>query len=116
MVTPTSVQMSKDSHFGDILIFATDGVYSSDQTAMGQMKDHTYWTQVEARLILLYRCLRGLFCSSEPLSQARLDDALAGYLQELKAENFLEDDATVCVLVTGAAQEYHARTHAAIGG
>ena len=111
MVTPTTLNFSKDDYFGDLLVVKTDGIFSADQVTQG-LANGALWQEVECRIIALHRALRRFFAEAAQPTQAGLEQALTAYLDDLKARDLLDDDATLGVLITNSALAYHAKGHA----
>jgi|SRR5579871_1975998 len=111
MAMPSALRIDKDSEVGDVLIVATDGIFSADQarrgTAMG-----THWIEAGANLVALHRVLLGLFGADRRIEVADLESALTGYLGELASNGALEDDASIAIIVTQDAVSYQAEAHA----
>ncbi len=102
---PTVITVNKDRLHGDILVLCTDGIYSADQTIHGTDVEGDLWMKASPSMMALYKCLRSYF--SEPQEEAQLQELLRCYLGDLKDRNLLDDDATVGVIITGAARAHH---------
>jgi len=105
--TPTVLTISKDLHtFGDVVVCATDGIHSYDQTPMGRDDQQRIWISGEEALIRLYRTL-GAFFNDEP-SEERLDTCLVEYLKGLQRDGLVTDDCTLAVIITEPTLRYQA--------
>lgn len=110
--TPAVVRLQPDADFGDLLVVCTDGIYSADQLTQGTDVNGSLWISGEATLVELFRALRQLFAEWDGQGEPPLEDALAAYLERLRERGMLEDDATVGVVVTAGALDYHRRKRA----
>lgn len=107
-VEPTTLWIRKDTQVGDIVILCTDGIFSTDQVPTGDPGDGTRWQEIPYTLLRLHETLREAFGDPTPLTSERLQMALQSLLDRLRAENELDDDATLGILVTEPAIHYHA--------
>jgi PPM family protein phosphatase len=110
---PTTITIKKDVRFGDILVLCTDGIYSADQVLHGTDAKGNLWTSVGPAMVGLYERLRSYF--SRPGEESRLTESLQHYLQDLKNQDLLEDDATLGIIITGAALAYQQKKRGAVG-
>ncbi len=104
---PTIIEVSKDPHFGDILVLCTDGIYTAEQALHGTDPDGNRWISADSRLTLLYKSLAA-FCADHD-ETVSLRQRLQDYLQSLKQHGSLDDDATAGLIITGAAREHQQR-------
>ncbi|MEA2604068.1 MAG: family protein phosphatase [Acidobacteriota bacterium] len=104
---PTVITVDKDRKFGDILFICTDGIYSADQILYGTDAKGDLWISAEPSMASFYECLRAYF--SQACEGPGLKDCMQRYLLDLKGRQLLEDDATVGVIVTGAALAHQQR-------
>lgn len=109
---PSVVRLQPDPEFGDLLVVCTDGVYSADQLTQGTDVNGAVWISGEPPMVELFRTLRALFAEWDGKGEPELYRALAECLGRLRARGVLEDDATVGVIVTAAALDYHRRKRA----
>lgn len=105
---PTVMTVSKDdTHFGDIIICCTDGIYSYDQTPIGRDDRQNLWIGTEPAMSRLYTVL-GAFFNDEPTEES-LTRLLQDYVAALKSDGLVSDDCTVGVLVTAKALAFQAQ-------
>lgn len=109
MATPTVLQISKDQQCGDIILIASDGVYSHDQIQRGTDPEGEVWLSAEKTAVRVIQSLRALFNKPEPIQEADAEKALTDALTEMKEAQWLEDDATLGLLITPAALSYQQR-------
>lgn len=107
-VEPRTLWVRKETKVGDILLFCTDGIYSSDQTRFGRPGDGSVWQEVPGTIVLIHQALRAMFADPAPLTSARLQAGLQAALDGMRQRGELEDDATLGLLVTAEAVRYHA--------
>jgi serine/threonine protein phosphatase PrpC len=98
---PTVITVNKDLRFGDIIVLCTDGIYSADQALHGIDPKGDLWIGAGAAMVSFYERLRSFF--SCPCQDLDLKRTMQEYLQDLKDRRLLEDDATIGIIVTGAA-------------
>lgn len=104
---PTVIAVDKDPRFGDILLLCTDGVCSADRLLHGTDAQGDLWIKAEEPMVEFYACLGDYF--SQPCGGPSLDDRMQHFLHGLKDRSLIEDDATLGLIVTGAAREYQRR-------
>jgi hypothetical protein len=108
-VSPTCVRLSKDERYGDIIMICTDGIYSFDQVRIHRLAlDNSIWIPGEPLMIRFFSALTTFFAAAVMTSRA-LSDVLCQYLAEARDARLLDDDATVAVLITRAALQFHSR-------
>jgi hypothetical protein len=100
--------LEKDPEYGDIVMICTDGIYSSDQVNIGRTKDGSTWFKIEQPLLRFVAALDSFFAGSSVLTDDTLRRALDGYLAQLHADDLLDDDASLGVIVTAPALRYQA--------
>lgn len=106
-VIPTVFQIEKDNlFFGDMFMICTDGIYSFDQVPIGKVKDGSVWISGEKTMSLFYHYLNDYFATTANLTNTTLQEAMQNYLDFLKKESFLDDDATAGIIITAKAIEY----------
>ena len=104
---PTILHIEKDDEsYGDLLMICTDGIYSYDQVPIGKLKDGSVWISGEATMPLFFQTLREYFEQSAVYSEHALQHVIQTYLETLKQQGMLDDDATLGVLITQKALEY----------
>lgn len=105
---PTIITLSKDdSHFGDVVLCCTDGIYSYDQVDIGRDDQLRVWISGEESMERLYKTLASFFDGSP--SDGNLHEALGAYLQALDDAGLVNDDCSVGVLITKKALDYQAQ-------
>jgi len=105
---PTVLQIEKDNlYYGDIVMICTDGIYSFDQVPIGKVvKDGSVWISGEKTMSFFYQHLNEYFVKTQNPTNDSLQKAMQTYLDFLKQENILEDDASLGIIVTAKAIEY----------
>jgi serine/threonine protein phosphatase PrpC len=106
---PTILNLQKDEKFGDVIIICTDGICSNDQPQVGRVKDGSIWVQAEPLVLRCFEWLRNVLSRPEICSEGSVNASLNELLSNFRLENALEDDASLGVIITGAAWGYHAR-------
>ncbi len=104
--TPTTIELSKDEEFGDIVLLCTDGVSSADQIKAGK-NTAGVWSKYEENMLLFYEHLKLLFINNKDISRDVLNTSLQNYLNNIKPT--LEDDASIVVLITQKAREINSK-------
>jgi hypothetical protein len=111
---PTVITVTKDLRYGDIIALCTDGIYSADQALHGIDPEGDLWIGAGAAMVAFYECLRSFFsCLCE---EPDLKGTMQKYLQELRDRGLLEDDATIGIIVTGAALAHRQRKRRSVPG
>jgi len=104
---PSLVEIAKDdTHFGDIILCCTDGIYSYDQVSIGRDAQRNLWISGESSMERFYAALKRFF-DDEPSIDA-LETTLEQYLAELRDAALINDDCTVGVMITQKALEFQA--------
>jgi serine/threonine protein phosphatase PrpC len=102
---PSVLVLSKDDLvMGDIVAVVSDGIWSYDQTTIGQ-NDLGVWIHADTALPMLYEHLDQFFCGAE-ITAAALTRSLESYLETVKNSGQMSDDCTIGVLITGKALVY----------
>jgi PPM family protein phosphatase len=110
-VEPSMLLVGKDRTVGDILLLCTDGVYSSDEARVSRPDDGTAWHEISPALMAISQALRTEFCKPTALTAERIQLALQNTLDNLRASGALDDDATVGLLITEKAVDFHRDFH-----
>jgi serine/threonine protein phosphatase PrpC len=106
-VKPGIIEIHKDHRFGDIIMICTDGIYSYDQVQIGKDVNERLWISGEETMQSFYAQLDHLFFDGNPrLSQADFEGGMRQYLERLKAEGLIEDDATLGIIISQEALRY----------
>lgn len=107
---PTVVTVNKDSRYGDLFVLCTDGIYSADHVVQGADPQGQVWLSAEATMVRLYRALSSYLREAGVGATSQgLHECVHACLDQMLADGLLEDDASVAVLVTGAAVAYQGR-------
>lgn len=103
---PTILRLSKNKALGDIIMVATDGVYSYDQVVIGKDPNGKVWISGEETMSLFYEIL-SKFLATDPLTinDSNLKNALIDYLERVKTQNLMEDDTTLGVIISSSVLE-----------
>lgn len=99
---PTILQLQKDGEHGDAIMICTDGIFSNDQVNLGRTKDETIWMKMEQPIVRFFEALNELFAryDAAEISNERLQAALNTYLERLCADDLLDDDSSLGVILT----------------
>jgi PPM family protein phosphatase len=103
---PTTICLSCDNEVGDIIVVCTDGIYSYDQVDCATDAFGDVWQKYGLQMSLFFRQLAFFFKQDEYTNTA-LNASLNQYLETLKSQNLLDDDATIGVLILPTALNYH---------
>lgn len=107
--SPTIIRLTKNTLSpGEIIVVATDGVYSTDQLVVGKDELETIWIKAEQTMSLLYEHL-SLMLSHNPINLTSEDVKfhLNRYLDEAKEKNLMNDDMTLGVILPKRVIDYH---------
>lgn len=98
---PTLIQISKSEDvFGDIIIIASDGVYTNDELKIGKDDDGVVWIMGEESEILLLNKLDLYFKENRDLNEKNLQQTLDHFLTQMKEKNIMHDDTTLGVIIS----------------
>lgn len=103
---PTFLRISKDTLYGDIVLVCTDGIASMDQSQVGKYRDGSVWVKTEVTMLRFYAALAEYFDESPDFTDASLREAMIGYLDGLRTDNLLDDDASLGLIVTPTVVAY----------
>lgn len=99
---PTILRLNKDCERGDIVMVCTDGIFSNDQACVGRFRDGSTWSKAELAMLRFFDILDQFFAQDS----SALDATLKNYVQSLRTECLLDDDASVGVIITAPALRY----------
>ncbi len=98
---PTLFQISKSEDvFGDIIIIASDGVYTNDELKIGKDDNGVVWIMGEESEILLLNQLNLYFKENENFNNTNLLQTLESFLTQMKEKNLMHDDTTLGVIIS----------------
>lgn len=107
-ISPSCLRVSKDKFFcGEIIMIATDGVYTNDPIPAGKDDNDTIWIKADDNMLRLYTKLNNLF-STETLG-IKNEDLLffiEQYINSLKQDNMMFDDTTLGLIISEKALDY----------
>lgn len=105
---PDIMQFSQDEDFGDVIIMATDGVFSNDQVIFGNNSSGV-WQKVEKKLTEIFAIVKDFLTHSEKLNNNKesLEKEILNKLEEWRKNNEIDDDASIGILITKQAIEYN---------
>jgi len=106
---PTIIRLSKNPLTpGDIIIITTDGVYSNDQVQIGKDDNEAIWIRSEESMPILYGVLSD-FLKQNPKEATNLDleSSINIFLEDLKIKNYMHDDTTLGVIISGKTIDFH---------
>jgi PPM family protein phosphatase len=95
---PTVIELSCDLSFGDIIMISSDGIYSIDQQRNVEDSYGNVWIELGLRMLPFYRMLNN-FLNTLEFDNSALENWIATYLQYLKHEDLIDDDATIGMLL-----------------
>lgn len=107
--TPVVIKLSRDTAGkGEMLILTTDGIFSNDSLMMGKDEESRAWLLIEKNMTSLYNAVNG-FLKVNPNEKGDdgLEISLREYLENLKENNLIYDDATVGVIISSNAAKYY---------
>ncbi len=104
-VMPTVLDVAQDEAEGDIFVLCTDGIYSADQPTLGK-NPSGLWVRADPQALGLVAVLRQALTHPHP-NNSLLTELLDSYLVSIEA--FLDDDASIGILITGKALAYLAQ-------
>ena len=102
--TPTVLEISQDELLGDIFVVASDGIYSYDDVQIGKDSQGEIFIEAKRSIVWLYDALSNLLRGN--LTESALESCLQSYLARLHANQLVDDDCTIAVLVSGRALHY----------
>ena len=105
---PSIIKISKnEDSYGDIIVIATDGIYTNDDAKIGKDDNGVIWQMVENSMIELYKAFNALFAdNSSQLTTERLEQDLNKYLSFLKEKDIMADDTTLGVIISSKTINY----------
>lgn len=104
---PTIFSISKDKKYvGDILMICTDGVFSNDQLLIGKSKKDSILMMLEKSMLYFFEIL-SVFVQNKEFSQESIQAFIKNYLDGLKAQNLIDDDTTIGLIITDTALKYY---------
>jgi serine/threonine protein phosphatase PrpC len=101
---PTALQLSQDDLFGDIIVLASDGIYSYDDVQIGRDSQGDVFIEAKRSMVWLYEALSSFLRGD--LTEGALQNCLESYLRKLDTNHLVDDDCTVAVLISGRALRY----------
>lgn len=106
---PTVLTLNKNQFLGgEILIAATDGMYSNDAVLVGKDANNTLWIKGEETMPLLYRHLSDFLINNpKDATSEDLQFTIHHYLNKLKEKQFMHDDTTLGVIISERTIDYH---------
>jgi len=93
---------------GEIIIAATDGIYSNDHVPVAKDATGTLWIRGEEKMVLIYEHI-SRFLKDAPI-EANNDDlanTLTQYLATLKEKKMMDDDCAIGVIISPNTIKYH---------
>jgi len=102
--TPTVLEFSPDELLGDILVVASDGIYSYDDVQIGKDSQGEIFIEAKRSIVWLYEALGNFLRGS--LTEHALESCIQSYLARLNANQLVDDDCTIAALVSGCALRY----------
>jgi PPM family protein phosphatase len=96
---PTTIDISCDKELGDIIMICTDGIYSLDQIRFANDGLGALWQRQGESIIIFMHYLNHFFTETDQ-SEDALKIVMDEYLEKLREDNLLEDDATIGIIIT----------------
>jgi serine/threonine protein phosphatase PrpC len=107
---PTQITITKNNPFGDIILIATDGIYSYDQVLVGKDDEGSIWVSGEETMALFYQALsKVLTDNGGTMDEKKLESAMGSYLRLLKEKQLMNDDTTLGLIISSQALKYAQR-------
>lgn len=100
---PTVIEISKDKHFGDIIMICSDGIYSADHFNAGT-NSKGVWVKYEETMLKFFKFLNSYFSGAVTAGKESLQEALHAFLEDIKP--IIDDDATLAILISKEAFAY----------
>lgn len=106
--TPSIIHLSKnETHFGDIIIITTDGVFTNDEVRIGKDDNDVVWSMGEESMVKLYESLNSLLSiHNSSMNEDELKLELERYLNVLKEKKIMHDDTTLGVIISPKVLQY----------
>jgi serine/threonine protein phosphatase PrpC len=105
---PSVIKLSKNEDaYGDIIVIATDGIYSNDEAKIGKDNKGVIWEMGEETMIELYKSLNELFVKSPiEIKEDDLKFELEKYLNLIKEQDIMDDDTTLGLIISEKVIQY----------
>lgn len=105
---PSEIKLSKnEDSYGDIIVIASDGVYSNDEAKIGKDSKGIIWEMGEDTMIELYKALNALFLNNpREITERDLHFELDKYLALLRECDFMDDDTTLGLIISNRTIQY----------
>jgi serine/threonine protein phosphatase PrpC len=105
---PSIIRISKnDDSFGDIIIIASDGVYTNDDSKIGKDDNDVIWIMGEETISILFNKLNSLFTKdSNSFEDSDLQVFLNDYLTDVKENKIMHDDTTIGMIISPRALQH----------
>lgn len=107
-VVPTCIRLSKDKDiFGEIIVVASDGLYTNDAILAGKDDNGTVWIKGDENMILFYTMLNSLFINgTNEMTDGDVLLNIDSYLNIIKDKGLMQDDTTIGILISEQALKY----------
>jgi PPM family protein phosphatase len=102
---PSTMEFSCDTEYGDIIMACTDGIYSQDQSRFSKDGYGALWQRHGESFELFINALAE-FISGNDFSASLLKSIMDTYLEKLRSDGLLEDDATFGLIITPEVFQY----------
>jgi serine/threonine protein phosphatase PrpC len=105
---PSEIKLSKnEDSYGDIIVIASDGIYSNDEAKIGKDSKGINWVMGEDTMIELYKALNALFLNNpSEITESDLHFELEKYLTLLRERDFMDDDTTLGLIISNKVIQY----------
>lgn len=105
---PTEISLKLNNPTGDILLFFSDGISSIEEKVIIKDDHERYWRVENSAVQKIIRELHVLLKKADKQDFfTQLTDFNKSILQQLKTEEYLEDDAALGILITNRALEFY---------
>jgi len=100
--SPSTIIISKnETSYGDIIVIASDGVYTNDEVRVGKDDNGIVWMMGDETMLLLYETLKILFQSNpQEIKDEDVKFELEKYLNALKEKKIMHDDTTLGIIIS----------------
>jgi serine/threonine protein phosphatase PrpC len=105
---PTEISLTLNNPTGDIFLFFSDGISSIEEKVIIKDDLERYWRVENSALQKIIKGLHTFLIKAEQKDfLTQLSDFNKNILQQLKIEEYLEDDAALGILITNRALKFY---------
>jgi len=103
--TPAIIEIDKDTTQGDIFMICTGRIYSEEQHRTVRDPEGRRYLRYENSMFVFFKELKSFFSEQQSYTNDKLEEMLKKYLETIKPDG----DASLGVLITKPAIDYHSR-------